>query len=140
MRIAATALIQVALGVQITLCVTPLHGAAAEPSQSPPGADGIALVATDGEATLKLCRDWLFRQQCREYGHIDVPERIARGDSFEVTFGSNPKTMRFRVKSVLPGDGGGGCVVIPEHEDTPQPPAADEPADMLIIKDCTILR
>lgn len=105
------------------------------------GASGaaVSVVSTNGEATLKLCRDWLVTHDCREYGHIDIPSRIAVGDIFDVTFGSNPKTMRFKVKSVM-ARGAEGCLLVPAHEDMPKTPSTEIPADMLIVKDCTVER
>ncbi len=155
MRFAETALPGVLVGSVILACVLMAglagpDGAAAEQHKPPADrahAGTIAVVTTDGEATLKLCRDWLFRHECREYGHIGIPRRIAVGDAFEVTFGSNPKTMQFRVKGMIKGTG--GCFLVPEHEDMPKPSnrqpnpsamTADTSTDMLIVKGCTVQR
>lgn len=115
----------------------PAWAAAARDTHGPHGA--VSAVATKGKATLKLCRNWLIKQHCREYG-VDIPTRVAVGDSFEVTFGSNPKTMQFRVKNALLRGKGGGCLIVPAHERTPKNPSPDAPADMLIVKDCTVER
>jgi hypothetical protein len=155
MRIAETALPGVLAGSVLLACVLMAglagpDGASAEQHKQPSdrtAAGNIAVVTTDGEASLKLCRDWLFRHECREYGHVDIPKRIAIGDAFEVTFGSNPKTMQFRVKSIMKENG--GCLLVPAHEDMPRPSngqpnpsamAADQSIDMLIVKGCTVPR
>lgn len=142
MRIAATALVGVWLiGVAGgALAQAPGSEQRASNGADTVPADAATVVTTDGEATLKLCRDWLIRHDCREYGHVDIPTRIAVGDKFDVTFGSNPKTMQFRVKSVMARGDAGGCLLIPAHEDMPKTPSEDVPADMLIVKGCTVVR
>lgn len=114
-----------------------LPGAPAQASPAPPVGENVSLVTTNGAATFKLCRNWVFTHTCREYGNVAVPARIAPGDSFEITFGSNPKTIWFRVKSVLLQDG--RCLLIPRHEDMPAN-GEDEPVDMLIVDPCRVLR
>ncbi|MBP2295838.1 hypothetical protein [Azospirillum rugosum] len=151
MRIAATAFVgmwlagpvfggTVLTGSGVALAQAPAAGErrASNGANTVPG-PAASVVATNGEATLKLCRDWLITHDCREYGHIDIPRRIAVGDVFDVTFGSNPKTMRFKVKSVM-ARGAEGCLLVPAHEDMPKTPSTEIPADMLIVKDCTVER
>ncbi|MFC5358229.1 hypothetical protein ACFPMG_24900 [Azospirillum himalayense] len=111
--------------------------APAQASPAPAPGESVSLVTTSGAATFKLCRNWVFTHTCREYGNVPVPARIAAGDSFEITFGSNPKTMWFRVKAVLLQDG--RCLLIPKHEDMPAK-GEDEPVDMLIVDPCRVLR
>lgn len=106
-------------------------------SPAPTAGESVSLVTTNEAATFKLCRNWVFTHTCREYGNVAVPARIAPGDSFEITFGSNPKTMWFRVKAVLLQDG--RCLLIPKHEDMPTK-GEDEPVDMLIVDPCRVLR
>ncbi len=144
MKTAATALVGMCLaglwlaGSGTALAQAPAAGEqnAANGAHSVSGS-AASVVSTGGEATLKLCRDWLVTHDCREYGHIDIPPRIAVGDTFDVTFGSNPKTMRFKVKSVM-ARGAEGCLLVPTHEDMPKAPSPEIPADMLIVKDCTV--
>lgn len=114
-----------------------LAGAPGQASPVPAVGQSVSLVTTSGSATFKLCRNWVFTHTCREYGNVSVPARIAAGDSFEITFGSNPKTMWFRVKAVLLQDG--RCLLIPKHEDMPAK-GGDEPVDMLIVDPCRVLR
>jgi hypothetical protein len=59
--------------------------------------DLVKAVTTPGRAELRVCRSWLMYNSCNEYGHVDVPPRIAVGDTIYLDFGSNPKTMAFRV-------------------------------------------
>ena len=115
-----------------------LGGAPAQAaSQAPAAGENVSLVTTSGTATFKLCRDWVFTHTCREYGNVAVPARVTSGDSFELTFGSNPKTMWFQVKTILLQDG--RCLLIPRHEDVPAGDG-DEPVDMLIVDPCRVLR
>ncbi|MBP2312701.1 hypothetical protein [Azospirillum soli] len=97
-----------------------------------------AIVSTTGTGILKLCRDWMIVHSCREYGDIDIPARVAIGDEFEITFGSNPKTIRFQVKGVLLQDH--GCLLIPNYESMPADLSPDPTSDMVIVKDCTVIR
>lgn len=133
MRIVA-ALWMAALAVALA---TAPASAPAQASPAPAPGESVSLVTTSGAATFKLCRNWVFTHTCREYGNVPVPARIAAGDSFEITFGSNPKTMWFRVKAVLLQDG--RCLLIPKHEDMPAK-GEDEPVDMLIVDPCRVLR
>ncbi len=114
-----------------------LAGVPAQASPAPAMGETVSLVTTNGAATFKLCRNWVFTHTCREYGNVAVPARIAPGDSFEITFGSNPKTIWFRVKAVLLQDG--RCLLIPRHEDMPAN-GEGEPVDMLIVDPCRVLR
>jgi len=120
-----------------TALATALAGAPVQASPAPAVGQNVSLVTTSGAATFKLCRNWVFTHTCREYGNVTVPARIAAGDSFEITFGSNPKTMWFRVKAVLLQDG--RCLLIPKHEDMPAK-GENEPVDMLIVDPCRVLR
>lgn len=92
-------------------------------------------VRTDGEAVLKMCRNWVLFTKCREYGHITVPARVAVGDWFDIDFGSNPKTMGFQVKAVVRD--GEGCLLFPHGGDLPDPPDRTARTDMLIVERCT---
>ncbi|CAO3459203.1 hypothetical protein [Azospirillum argentinense] len=134
-RMAAPRMAALAAALAATLAGAPAQAAQASPA--PAVGQSVSLVTTSGAATFKLCRNWVFTHTCREYGNVAVPARIAAGDSFEITFGSNPKTMWFRVKAVLLQDG--RCLLIPKHEDMPAK-GEDEPVDMLIVDPCRVLR
>lgn len=101
-------------------------------------ANAPAVVSTAGSGTLKLCRDWMIRHSCREYGDISIPARIAVGDTFEITFGSNPKTIRFQVKGMMAE--GRNCLLIPDYEEMPPNQPPNHPSDMVIVKECTVER
>ena len=66
------------------------RAAAAEVDAITPGASGV----------LTKCRDWLVTSSCRRYHHIDLPSRIAVGDTITVTFGSSPKEYEFPVARI----------------------------------------
>jgi len=109
-----------------------------QPVQTPERWANAAVVSTTGKGVLTLCRDWIVRHSCREYGDISVPARIAVGDRIEITFGSNPKTIRFHVKGIMVHKQ--ECVLIPEYEAMPTRLPLDEPLDMLTVKDCIVGR
>jgi hypothetical protein len=57
-------------------------------------------IAPGGPGVLTKCRDWLVTSSCRRYHHIDLPPRIAVGDTVTVTFGSSPKEYGFSVARI----------------------------------------
>jgi hypothetical protein len=57
-------------------------------------------IAAGGPGVLTKCRDWLVTSSCRRYHHIDLPPRIAVGDTVTVTFGSSPKEYGFSVARI----------------------------------------
>lgn len=102
--------------------------AAAEAARMVPAA------TTEGTAVLKLCRDWLLWDSCREYGRIPVPKRIAVGDTLPIDFGSNAKSILFRIKSITLIDG--QCRLLREGEAGEMLHDSSAAVDMLIIKPC----
>jgi len=57
--------------------------------------DSVLAVEPGGAGVLTKCRDWLVTTSCNTYHHIDLPPRIAVGDTISVSFGSRPKEFRF---------------------------------------------
>jgi len=80
-------------------------------------ADGISAVSTTGSGTLTMCRSWLLFHTCRDYNNVELPRRVAVGDSLPLSFGSNPKDYTFPVARIAPA--GGGCVLISEATGDP---------------------
>jgi hypothetical protein len=64
-------------------------------------ADAVDAVAPGGPGVLTKCRDWLVTHTCKTYHHIDLPPRIAVGDSLALTFGSSPKEYSFPVARIV---------------------------------------
>ncbi len=62
--------------------------------------DSVEAVEPGGPGVLTKCRDWLVTTSCKRYHHIDLPPRIAVGDTISVTFGSHPKEFRFPVARI----------------------------------------
>jgi hypothetical protein len=71
-----------------------------------------ALVTTPGTAELTICRDWLVYDTCDAH-HITLPKRVAVGDKFQVTFGSNPKMVEFHVIGIRRH--GKSCTLLSPH-------------------------
>jgi hypothetical protein len=63
-------------------------------------ASEVEAIAPGGPGVLTKCRDWLVTNSCRRYHHIDLPSRIAVGDTITVTFGSSPKEYGFSVARI----------------------------------------
>ena len=87
------------------------------------------VVTTPGSGTLTKCRDWLVYQQCGTYHHIALPNRIAVGDSLNLSYGSNPKEYVFRVQRIR--HRGDGCILFNEE-------AGGEEAERLEITPCRV--
>jgi hypothetical protein len=66
------------------------RASAAEVDAIAPGAPGV----------LTKCRDWLVTSSCRKYHHVDLPPRIAVGDTVTIAFGSSPKEYGFSVARI----------------------------------------
>jgi len=62
--------------------------------------DSVLAVEPGGAGVLTKCRDWLVTTSCNRYHHIDLPPRIAVGDTISVSFGSRPKEFRFFVARI----------------------------------------
>ena len=74
--------------------------------------DEVAAVAPAGPGILTKCRDWLITSSCKTYHHIDLPPRIAVGETITVTFGSSPKEYAFPVARIT--HKGRHCVIFSE--------------------------
>lgn len=57
-------------------------------------------VVLGAPGVLTKCRDWLVATSCHRYHHIDLPPRVAVGDTITVTFGSSPKEYAFPVARI----------------------------------------
>jgi hypothetical protein len=64
----------------------------------PPGA--VHAVRPGGPAVLTKCRSWLVARSCHHYHHIDLPDRVAVGDSIPLSFGSSTKKYNFPVARI----------------------------------------
>jgi hypothetical protein len=60
----------------------------------------VEAIAPGGSGVLTMCRDWLVTSSCKTYHHIELPPRIAVGDTVSVTFGSSPKEYAFPVARI----------------------------------------
>jgi hypothetical protein len=78
----------------LLLAVFGLGGAAA----AEPGA--VEAVEPGGPGVLTKCRDWVVTRSCKTYQHINLPSRIAVGDTLTLTFGSSPKEYAFSVARI----------------------------------------
>src|SRR5947209_8133060 len=74
---------------------------AATAGANPSAADPVDAVTTPGSGALTICRNWLVYESCTTYHRVRLPEQIAIGDRFTVTFGSNPKDYSFAVARIL---------------------------------------
>jgi len=92
-------------------------------------ADSVEAVEPGGPGVLTKCRDWLVYQQCGTYHHIALPNRIAVGDSLNLSYGSNPKEYVFRVQRIR--HRGDGCILFNEE-------AGGEEAERLEITPCRV--
>jgi hypothetical protein len=77
----------------LLLAVLGLSGAAAQ-------AGAVEAVAPGGPGVLTKCRDWVVTRSCKTYHHINLPSRIAVGDTLTLTFGSSPKEYAFSVARI----------------------------------------
>jgi len=64
-------------------------------------ADGIEVIEIKGEGRLTMCRSWLVYDDCNVYNHVDLPSRVAVGDTIFLTFGSNNKHYNFPVVRII---------------------------------------
>jgi hypothetical protein len=77
----------------LLLAVLSLGGAATE-------AGAVEAVEPGGPGVLTKCRDWVVTRSCKTYHHINLPSRIAVGDTIIVSFGSSPKEYAFSVARI----------------------------------------
>jgi hypothetical protein len=76
--------------------------------------DSVGAVEPGGPGVLTKCRDWLVASSCNTYHHIDLPPRIAVGDTITVTFGSSPKEYAFPVARIA--QKGRHCAIFSEAQ------------------------
>ena len=62
--------------------------------------DSVEAVEPGGPGVLTKCRNWLIASTCNSYHHINLPQRVAVGDTITVTFGSSPKEYGFPVARI----------------------------------------
>jgi hypothetical protein len=91
-------------------------------------AESLNSVATDGLATLTMCRSYLFYSDCKSYNRVAVPVRIALGDTIDLDFGSNPKRYEFRVMRIL--SEAGRCAIYDAATGDP------EKLDRIVVEPC----
>jgi hypothetical protein len=60
----------------------------------------VEAVAPGASGVLTKCRGWLVATSCKTYQHINLPPRIAVGDTIILRFGSNPKDYAFPVARI----------------------------------------
>ena len=77
----------------LLLAVLSFGGAAAQ-------AGAVEAVEPGGPGVLTKCRDWVVTRSCKTYHHINLPSRIAVGDTLTLTFGSSPKEFTFSVARI----------------------------------------
>jgi len=61
----------------------------------------VAAVETGGNGSLTKCPSLLPTHFCHTYKHIVLPERVAVGDTLQLSFGSNPKEYGFPVARIV---------------------------------------
>ena len=64
-------------------------------------ANTVEAVRPAGPGVLTKHFDWLITTSQRRYHHIRLPARIAVGDKFSLSFGSNQKTYTFSVAQII---------------------------------------
>ena len=72
----------------------------------------LTAVTSGGSGDLTMCS----YRGCNLYHHIDMPARIAVGDTVRLRYGSNPKLYDFPVARIV--SDGGACTVYSETDDT----------------------
>jgi hypothetical protein len=76
--------------------------------------DTVVAIVPGGPGVLTKCRNWLVTTSCRTYHHIDLPSRIAVGDTITLSFGSRPKEFGFTVARIVLK--GGHCAIFSRAE------------------------
>jgi hypothetical protein len=92
----------------LLLAVLSLGGTAAAES------DAVEAVEPGGPGVLTKCRDWVVTRSCKTYHHINLPSRIAVGDTLTLTFGSSPKEFTFSVARIAAKRG--HCAIFSEAD------------------------
>src|SRR5258708_3727036 len=91
----------------LLLAVLGLGGAAAQ-GRAPEG------LTAGSPGVLTKCRDWVVTRSCKTYHHINLPSRIAVGDTLTLTFGSSPKEYAFSVARIAAKRG--HCAIFSEAD------------------------
>jgi hypothetical protein len=91
----------------LLLAVLSLGGAVAQ-------AGAFEAVEPGGPGVLTKCRNWIVTQSCKTYHHINLPSRIAVGDTLTLTFGSSPKEYAFSVARIAAKRG--HCAIFSEAD------------------------
>ena len=91
-------------------CLAPSPAALAEP---------LTAATVAGKGVLTICRNWILFRTCKPYDKIELPARVAVGDTLDLTFGSNPKDYLFLFVEIR--QKGEGCLLLSKisngHED-----------------------
>lgn len=91
----------------------------------------VRAIDTPGRGKLQVCRNWMMFVTCNEYGRVDVPAKVKVGDILHLNFGSNPKSMAFKVATIRLDEG--ICTLF----DEPLTPSTNETAvDKLVVQSC----
>ncbi|MBI3514519.1 MAG: hypothetical protein HY060_10715 [Proteobacteria bacterium] len=96
-----------------------------------PAADAPTAIETAGRAKLQICRSWIMFRTCQDYSRVDIPARVAVGDTLYLEFGSNPKSVSFAVGAIRRVDS--VCTVFTEP---PAPDTDETEVDKLTIAPC----
>jgi hypothetical protein len=78
------------------------------------GVDDVHAVTPGSFGALTKCRGWVITTTCRTYQHMQLPHRVAVGDTIFLEFGTNPKFYWFRVARI--DQKAGRCVIFSEAE------------------------
>jgi hypothetical protein len=81
-------------------------------------AEAPAAVETPGRAQLQVCRSWVVMRTCSDYSRVDIPPRVAVGDTLYLAFGSNNKSMSFAIAAIRLADGVCTLYTAPPESDT----------------------
>ena len=74
--------------------------------------DLLDAIIIKGSARLTTCRSWLVYNACTTH-KVQLPGRVAVGDSVELRYGSNPKHYMFHI-ALIRRDGK-GCIILSEN-------------------------
>ena len=88
-------------------------------------------IETPGRAQLQICRNWVMFRSCNDYSRVDIPNRVAIGETLYLAFGSNNKSMSFPVAAIRLADG--VCTLFTE---TPEPDTDENEVDKLTVTPC----
>jgi hypothetical protein len=83
------------------MCIADLILSASSMGACAAQANTVEAVRPAGPGVLTKHFDWLITTSQRRYHHIRLPARIAVGDKFSLSFGSNTKTYTFSVARII---------------------------------------